>query len=83
MRPARRSRRTIQRLTIATLTLLLLATMLVASLLSDIVTMLAGLQEYSLMAPPADGIATLQVRAQPKLRSAFDATSQDRGFALK
>jgi hypothetical protein len=41
------------KLRVTALTLMLLATLVVASLLSGIITMLAGLQEYSLMAFPA------------------------------
>jgi hypothetical protein len=72
-----------QKLTITTLTQMFVATLLVTSLLSGIVTMLAGLQEYSLMALPADGRPAMQARNQPETRSAVDATSQDHGFALK
>ena len=47
------SENAMQRLTVTTLTLMLLATMVVASLLSGIITMVAGLQEYPLMTLPA------------------------------
>ncbi|MBO0758542.1 MAG: hypothetical protein J2P54_22050 [Bradyrhizobiaceae bacterium] len=70
-----------QKFTITTLTLTLLATMVVASLLSGIVTMLAGLHEYSLMTLPA------AQAAQPNVQAAVDgpvnARTQDHSSAVK
>jgi len=64
-----------QKFRITALTLTLLVTVLVASLFSGIVTMLAELQELSLMAPPADGVLAVQVGAQPKVQPGDQATA--------
>jgi len=56
-----------QKLTVTMLTLMVLATLVVASLLSGIITMVAGLHEYSLMVFPA-----AQASDQPEARPAVD-----------
>jgi hypothetical protein len=71
-----------QKLTVTTLTLMLLATMLVASLLSGIITMMAGLQEYPLMTPPA-AQASDQLDAQPAIDGPINAASHDRGSVVR
>jgi hypothetical protein len=58
-----------QKLTVTTLTLVLLATMIVASVLSGIITMAAGLHEYSLMTIPA-----AQASDQSDARPAVDSS---------
>jgi hypothetical protein len=61
------SENAMQRVTITTFTLMLLASMVVASLLSGVITMVAGLHEYSLMVFPA-----AQASDQPDARPAVD-----------
>jgi hypothetical protein len=65
------SENAMQKLTVTTLTLMLLGTMVVASLLSGIITMMAGLHEYSLMTIPA-----AQASDQPDARPTVDAKPQ-------
>jgi hypothetical protein len=66
------SENAMQKLTVTTLTLMLLGTMVVASLLSGIITMMAGLHEYSLMTFPA-----AQASDQPDVRLTVDGKPQD------
>ena len=67
-----------QKLTVTTLTLMLLATMVVASLLSGIITMVAGLQEYPLMTLPA-----AQAADRPTVDDPVNAEAQDHSSLAK
>jgi hypothetical protein len=71
-----------QKLTVSTLTLMLLATLVVASLLSGIITMIAGLHEYSLMTIPA-AQASDQPDARPAVDGGLNAKTQDHRSVAK
>lgn len=71
-----------QKLTVTTLTLMLLTTMVVVSLLSGVITMIAGLHEDSLMTIPA-AQASDQPDARPAVAVPFDAKTQDHSSVAK
>lgn len=71
-----------QKLTVTTLTLMVLATTVVASLLSGIITMVAGLQEYSLMTFPA-AQASDRPDAQPAVDGPVNATTRGHSSVAK